>query len=224
LLASWLSSPLLTEAGKPRASRPIIEDCCIISFRHEASVRRRFIGVKPSEGLWQKNRGLTGNISHFFSSFSGFSGFFPLQVLLYEQQAAIQPLQKKSCLKTDGRFSVRSGICHNRRVKVENNNWKTGRQAEKWGPKNGLLPSFCPHLFAFKVEEASCLLAVKDQRRDAPAAFPGLRSVNFELLPGSFRGCDPFSKNSKTVAPAIGDAFPRAAKRQKTTLNPTKSD
>jgi hypothetical protein len=54
--------------------------------------------------------------------------------------------------------------------------------------KNGLLPSFCPHLFASKVEEASRLLVVKDQRRYAAATFPVLRSVNFELLPRKLSG------------------------------------
>ena len=34
-------------------------------------------------------------------------------------------------------------------MKVAIINWKTGQQAEKWGRKNNLPLSFCPHLFAF---------------------------------------------------------------------------
>jgi hypothetical protein len=40
-------------------------------------------------------------------------------------------------------------MCHNRRMIVENNNWKSGRQAEKWRQENLLLLCFCPHFFAF---------------------------------------------------------------------------
>jgi hypothetical protein len=114
--------------------------------------------------ILQKNGGIREIILHFFLRFSGFLGFFPLQVIAFQRKAAIQPLQKKSCLKTYRRFSVRSAMCHNRRMKVGNNNWKTGQKAEKWGRKNGLLLSFCPHLFACKVKEASRLLPLKDQR------------------------------------------------------------
>ena len=90
--------------------------------------------------ILQKNRGPTEIILHFFSRFSGFLGFFPLQAIAFQQQAAIQPLQKKSCLKTDGRFSVRSGMCHNRRVNVET----TGRNegCEGWTAANAAPP--CP--------------------------------------------------------------------------------
>jgi hypothetical protein len=52
---------------------------------------------------------------------------------------------------------------------------KTGRK------KSILLLSFCLHLFACKVAEASCLLALKAQRRDAAATFPG------SLLPAPHR-------------------------------------
>jgi len=45
------------------------------------------------------------------------------------------------------------------------------------GGNNGLLLPLCPHLFAYKVEEASRLVAVKDQRRDAAATFPVLHGV-----------------------------------------------
>ncbi len=47
-----------------------------------------------------------------------FSEFFPSQAIAFQRQAPIRPLPKKSCLKTDGRFSLRSGMCHNRRMKV----------------------------------------------------------------------------------------------------------
>jgi len=57
------------------------------------------------------------------------------------------------------------------------------------GQKKRLLPFFCPHLSAYKVEEASRLLAVKDQRRDAAATFPAPRAV--DLCPESSRGCKP---------------------------------
>jgi hypothetical protein len=131
-------------------------------------------------GVLQKNGGPTEIISHFFSRFFGFWGFPPSQAVAFQPQAAIRPLQKKSCLKTYRRFSVRSGMCHNRRVNVENDNWKTGQLSEKWGQKNGPLLSFCPHLFAFKVEEASRLLPVQEQRRAAAATSPVLCAVNFE--------------------------------------------
>ena len=74
---------------------------------------------RKNRGHLQKNRGPTEIILHFFSSFSFFSGFFPLQAVAFQRQAPLAPLQKKSCLKTDGRFSVRPGMCHNRPVKVE---------------------------------------------------------------------------------------------------------
>jgi len=47
-------------------------------------------------------------------------------------------------------------------------------RGRKPGRKNGiLLLSFCLHLLAWKVAEASRLLALKAQRRDAAATFPG---------------------------------------------------
>jgi hypothetical protein len=98
--------------------------------------------------ILQKNRGPTEIILHFFSCFLGFLGFFPLQAVDGQAQAAIRTLQKKSCLKTYRRFSVRSAMCHNRRMRVENNNWKTGRHAEKWRQKHGLLLSFCAKVAA----------------------------------------------------------------------------
>jgi len=53
-------------------------------------------------------------------------------------------------------------------------------KAKKWRWKNVPSLSFCPHLFACKVEEASRLLTVKEQRRDAAATFLVLRAVNFQ--------------------------------------------
>jgi hypothetical protein len=47
--------------------------------------------------------------------------------------------------------------------------------------QNGLFPSFCHRLFAYKVEETSRLLAVKDQRRDAAATFSVPCGANLEL-------------------------------------------
>jgi hypothetical protein len=52
----------------------------------------------------------------FFSPFSGFPGLFQSQPIAFQGQAAIRPLQKKSCQKHYRRFSVRSKMCHNRRV------------------------------------------------------------------------------------------------------------
>ena len=82
-------------------------------------------------GLLQKNQGPTEIILNFFSRFFCFWGFFPLQAVAFQPQAAIQPLQKKSCLKTDGRFSLRPGVCHNRRVNVET----TGRNVSFRGAR-----------------------------------------------------------------------------------------
>ena len=71
------------------------------------------------KAVLQKNRGLLENILHFFSRFPGFLGFVPLQAIASQGQPAIKTLPKKSCLKTDGRFSVCSAMCHNRRMTVE---------------------------------------------------------------------------------------------------------
>jgi hypothetical protein len=80
------------------------------------------------EAFLQINVGTTKTISHFFSRFYGFPGFLPLQVVLYEQQAAIQPLQKKSCQKHYRRFFVCSGMCHNHHVKVDLSDRDEGRE------------------------------------------------------------------------------------------------
>jgi hypothetical protein len=68
--------------------------------------------------ILQKNRGPAEIILHFFSRFPVFLGLFSSQAFAFQQQAAIQTLTKKSCPKSDGRFSVRSGICYNRCMTV----------------------------------------------------------------------------------------------------------
>jgi hypothetical protein len=55
--------------------------------------------------LWQKKRGLSENISHFFLLFFGFLGFCALQAVVFQGQAAIKPLPKKSCQKPTVGFS-----------------------------------------------------------------------------------------------------------------------
>jgi hypothetical protein len=67
----------------------------------------------------QKNRGPTEIILRICTPFSRFSGFSQSQALDLQPQAAIQPLQKKSCLKHYRRFFDCSRMCHNRRVNVE---------------------------------------------------------------------------------------------------------
>ena len=69
--------------------------------------------------FWQKNRGPTETILHFFSRFSGFWAFFPLQAIAVQPQAPIQPLPKKSCLKHYLGFNGCSRMCHIRRMNVE---------------------------------------------------------------------------------------------------------
>ena len=82
------------------------------------------------EGILQKIGGPTEIILRFFLRFSGFLRFFQLQAVVFQRQPPIRPLPKKSYLKTDGRFSFRSGMCHNRRMTVE----MTGRNegCEGW--------------------------------------------------------------------------------------------
>ncbi len=55
--------------------------------------------------------------------------------------------------------------------------------------KNVLFLSFCPHLSASKVEEASRLLPLQEQRRDAAATLSVFPAVN--SCPESFRGGKP---------------------------------
>ena len=71
---------------------------------------------RKNEGTLQRNGGLREIILRFFSPFSGFPGLFQSQPIAFQGQAAIRPLQKKSCQKHYRRFSVRSKMCHNRRV------------------------------------------------------------------------------------------------------------
>ncbi len=82
------------------------------------------------EAILQKNGGPTEIILHFVLRFPCFLGFVPSQAVALQRPAPIQPLPKKSCLKTDGRFSLPSGICHNHRVKVETTGWDEG--CEGW--------------------------------------------------------------------------------------------
>ncbi len=122
-------------------------------------------GFSSIEGVLQKNRGPTEIILHFFSRFFCFLGFFPLQALDWQPPAATQPLQKKSCLKTDGRFSVRTGLCHNPRMDVE----MTGRNE---GCESWTVVKRCPGLparrFAARNDSvcsvSSCLSAFRAQR------------------------------------------------------------
>jgi hypothetical protein len=58
------------------------------------------------------------NKRHFILSFSGFCGYVALQAIDFHQLAWRRPLQKKSCLKTYGRFLVFWEIRHNRRVNI----------------------------------------------------------------------------------------------------------
>ncbi len=98
---------------------------CRANPHHGNSLRIPSLKIRP---FWQKNQGPTKNILHFFLSFFGFLEFFPLQPIAFQPQAAIRPLQKKSCLKTDGRFSVCSGICHNRPMNDGIVQWEMGRE------------------------------------------------------------------------------------------------
>ena len=66
----------------------------------------------------QEYRGFQEIILRFFQFFA-FFGTFPVASSDLQLPTTIQPLQKKSCQKTDGRFSIPSGICHNRRMDVE---------------------------------------------------------------------------------------------------------
>jgi hypothetical protein len=88
------------------------------------------------KAVLQKNRGLLENILHFFSRFPGFLGFFPLQSVASQGQAAIKTLQKKSCLKTYRRFFVRSGLCHNRPMNGRIVHWEMGREKPTAGRRD----------------------------------------------------------------------------------------
>jgi hypothetical protein len=73
------------------------------------------IASRKNGSVWQKNRGPAENIYHFFSRFFGFLGFLALQAIESKGQAAIKTLQKKSYLKTYGRFFVFPGLWQNQR-------------------------------------------------------------------------------------------------------------
>jgi hypothetical protein len=83
----------------------------------------------PKNGaILQKIGGPTKTILHFFSRFSGCLGFFHLQAVASQGQAAIKTLQKKSCLKTYRRFFVRPAMCHNRPMNGKVVQWEMGRE------------------------------------------------------------------------------------------------
>src|SRR5580658_1786924 len=69
--------------------------------------------------LLQKNTALTATISHFFCSCFDFCGSIALQRVARQRQARIQPLPKKSSLKSYRRFFAFSDQCQNRPVKVQ---------------------------------------------------------------------------------------------------------
>ena len=97
----------------------------------EAPANQRLANsLAQNPAAFAEKRGSHGIYFALFLRFSGFLGFFPLQALDRQPPAAIKTLQKKSCLKTDGRFSLRPGLCHNPRMNVE----MTGRNegCEGW--------------------------------------------------------------------------------------------
>jgi hypothetical protein len=109
-LARW---PHSTLPFHPRPLSVIFVQCKYLDF---SNLPIPPFKIRP---FLQKKRGRTQEKRHFFLRFPCFLGFCALQAVAFQGQAAIQPLQKKSCLKTDGRFSVCSGMCHNRRMTVE---------------------------------------------------------------------------------------------------------
>jgi len=96
--------------------------------RKKLAVSRLHVSPLKFRRFWRKNLGPTENILRFFSRFFHFSRLFPLQAIALQRQAAIQALPKKSCQKTDGRFSVCPRMCHNRRMKVETKDRNDGCQ------------------------------------------------------------------------------------------------
>jgi hypothetical protein len=86
-----------------------------------------------NKAVLQKNGGPTEIILHFFSRFPGLLGFFALQAIAFQPQAAIQPFQKKSYQKHYRRFFVRSAMCHNRRMNERIVQWERGREDKDEG-------------------------------------------------------------------------------------------
>jgi hypothetical protein len=71
------------------------------------------------EAVWQKNEGSALKKIHFFLCFFSFSGIFVAQTVEVQAQPPTGPLQKKSCLKTYGRFFRFWEMWQNRRVNVK---------------------------------------------------------------------------------------------------------
>jgi hypothetical protein len=93
-------------------------------------IMRFFMGCfcPKIRAVLQKNGGFREIILHFFLCFSRFLGFCSLHPVAFQQQAPLQPLQKKSCLKHYRRFFVRSGLCHDRRMNERKVQWAMGRR------------------------------------------------------------------------------------------------
>jgi hypothetical protein len=88
----------------------------------------------------QENGSLREIILHFFLRFFCFLGFFPLQAIAFQPQAAFQPLPKKSCQKHYRRFYVCSRMCLNGVVKVEMTGRNVGCQGWTVAKRRPALP------------------------------------------------------------------------------------
>jgi hypothetical protein len=82
-------------------------------------------------GILQKNGGFREIILHFFLRFPCFLGLCPSQPIASQPQAAIQPLPKKSCLKTYRRFFGLPALCHNRAMSTKKLNHKNKNETSK---------------------------------------------------------------------------------------------
>jgi hypothetical protein len=92
----------------------------------------------------RKTRGSGKLFNTFARIFSVFLGILAWQIIAFQCLAAIRPLQKKSYLKTYGRFFGFSNLCQNRGVNVAEKTAGRKMGAEK-GPVFMLLTqSFCP--------------------------------------------------------------------------------
>jgi hypothetical protein len=119
-----LLSPLPLQRQRAPASFEVPSHFCTLANHHSSNSLQmtplKSLCFCPKiRGLLQKNKGPTEIILNFFSCFLGFSAFLTLQAVVFQPLTAFQPLPKKSCQKHYGRFFVRFGMCHNRRVKVE---------------------------------------------------------------------------------------------------------
>jgi hypothetical protein len=88
---------------------------------------------RENQAILQKNGGPTKTILHFFLCFPCFLGFFPLQPVVFQPQAAVPPRQKKSCQKHYRRFFVRSAMCQNRRMNESTVQWEMGLEDKDEG-------------------------------------------------------------------------------------------